>query len=91
MPGKTANIDHLTYQQLDESHLRVSRRDGKDGIGWDELQSVKNEVFGEEATCVEVYPPEGEVVNDANIRHLWLVPPGTFIPSLQRRTQWGDR
>lgn len=70
MPTK---IDHLTYQDCGDGHLKVRRLDGKDGITWDELQAVKNEAFGEEIPCVEVYPPQNEVVNDANIRHLWVI------------------
>jgi hypothetical protein len=82
------DIDHLQYQIMGDDHLRVWRRDGKDGIGWDELQAVKNEAFGPEVTCIEVYPPESEVVNETNMRHLWAVPAGTSIPNLRYRTQW---
>lgn len=58
---------------FDGHHLRVWREDGMDGISWDELQAMKNLVAGEDETCIEVFPPAGEVVNDANIRHLWVV------------------
>lgn len=73
--------DKLTYQDAGDGHLKVSRIDGADGITWDELQRIKNEVWGEEQTAIEVFPPQGELVNDANIRHLWLVP---SAPSLLR-------
>lgn len=65
-------------------HLRVWRRDHKDGIPWDDLQEIKNEVFGPEATAVEIYPPQPEVVDEVNMRHLWLVPEG-YLPSLRSR------
>jgi hypothetical protein len=84
-----ACISHLQYQ-LVGGHLRVWRIDGGDKITWDELQAVKNEAIEPESTCIEVYPPESELVNDVNLRHLWVVPDGTFIPNLQRRTQWRD-
>lgn len=45
-----------------------------DGLSWDELQAVKAEVGFAAWYGVEVYPPEGEVVNVANFRHLWLLP-----------------
>lgn len=67
-------IDHLSYQ-FDGIHLKVRRRDGKDGISWDELQAVKNEAVGEDATCVELYPAQDRVVNEVNMRHLWVIDP----------------
>jgi len=53
---------------------RVAHRNGgwKEGIAWDELQAIKSEVGYGEMTAVEVYPPNSEVVNVANMRHLWL-------------------
>lgn len=46
----------------------------KDGITWDQLQQIKNEVGYAFATAVEVYPPADQVVNVANMRHLWILP-----------------
>lgn len=40
---------------------------------WWEAQRIKNEICGHEATAVEVYPPQSEVVDDANAYHLWTV------------------
>lgn len=61
-------------------HLKVWRRDGRDGIPWDDLQRIKNEVLGEESCAVEFYPPEAKLANSANARHLWTVP---FPPPLR--------
>jgi hypothetical protein len=55
------------------NHLRVKRLDGKGDIPWDHLQLVKNETAGSEAVAIEIYPPEDKLINDANIRHLWVV------------------
>ena len=44
-----------------------------DQITWDELQQAKNEVGYFAHTCVEVYPPMRDLVNVANIRHLWVL------------------
>lgn len=55
---------------------RCERQPGgnwKDGITWDELMSVKAACGFADAWAVEVYPPEAEVVNDANMRHLWIL------------------
>lgn len=46
----------------------------KDGITWDELQEVKSQIGFSHAWGVEIFPPTGEVVNVANIRHLWIIP-----------------
>lgn len=45
-----------------------------DGITWDELQRVKTECGFGDQWAVEVYPPNDDVVNVANVRHLWLLP-----------------
>ena len=45
----------------------------KDGITWDELQRIKNEVGYGDADAVEIYPADGDVVNVANMRHLWVM------------------
>lgn len=44
-----------------------------DNITWDELQGIKNELGFFAQTAVEIYPPMRDVVNVANIRHLWLL------------------
>lgn len=79
------DTSHLRYQNLGK-HIRVWREDGESGIGWDELQAIKNEVFGDDATCIEIYPPKHEVVNEVNMRHLWLVDPEDMgsMPNLRR-------
>lgn len=45
-----------------------------DGISWDELQEIKNAVGFEQFDAVEIYPSEKDVVNVANMRHLWILP-----------------
>ena len=46
----------------------------EDGIAWDDLQRLKRECGYGDRAAVEVYPPDSEVVNDANMRHLWVLP-----------------
>lgn len=46
---------------------------------WWEMQRIKNELAGNAATAVEVYPPQDEVVDEANMFHFWVLPgPLTF-------------
>lgn len=44
-----------------------------DGITWDQLQMIKNEIGYRTAWAVEIFPPFDHVVNVANMRHLWIV------------------
>jgi hypothetical protein len=64
------------------THLKVSRVDGKDGITWDELQEIKNEYLGKYITAVEVYPASADLINETNMRHLFVLP--TLVPNLRR-------
>ncbi len=44
-----------------------------DNITWDELQRIKNECGYTLHDAVEVFPAEKDVVNVANMRHLWVM------------------
>lgn len=48
----------------------------EDGLTWDELQELKQEVGFGTAWAMEIYPPSARVVNVANMRHLWIMPQG---------------
>lgn len=41
---------------------------------WREMQNIKNELFGREATAIEYYPPEQELSDVANIYWLFVFP-----------------
>jgi len=56
-----------------EVHLAIASLSG-DRPTWWEAQRIKNELAGEGATAVEVYPPQSEVVDEADMYHLWTVP-----------------
>lgn len=59
-------------------------------IGWDDLQRVKNDIVGEAAMAVEVYPPAEQVVDQAPMRHLWVLPQSFDLPfGLHRPECWG--
>jgi hypothetical protein len=46
----------------------------EDNITWDELQRLKQECGRGDYEAVEVYPADKDIVNVANMRHLWIVP-----------------
>ena len=54
-------------------HLAISSLSGE-RPSWREAQRIKNELAGPDATAVEVYPPEAEVVDAAPMYHLWVLP-----------------
>ena len=41
---------------------------------WPEMQRIKDDLAGPGATAVEVYPPRDEIVDQANMYHIWIVP-----------------
>jgi hypothetical protein len=45
----------------------------RDGIAWEELQSIKDQLGFADRDAVEIYPAATDVVNNNNIRHLWLM------------------
>lgn len=60
------------------THLAISSLSGERPTWW-EMQRIKNELAGPDATAVEVYPPAAEVVDEADMFHIWVLPqPLTF-------------
>ncbi|MCW3111313.1 MAG: hypothetical protein JWQ09_5819 [Segetibacter sp.] len=45
---------------------------------WKEIQSIKNEIFGEEVTGIEYYPKQSKLMDTHNIYWLWIFPDGTI-------------
>lgn len=85
---------YLVQQYLDRGMTRLSvnvvatkssLERWVDGIPWDDLQRIKNQCGYRNACAVELYPPEAEVVNVANLRHLWILPePPAFMWGAKR-------
>ena len=46
----------------------------KDQITWDEIMEIKRQVGFGEQNAIEFYPPDSQVINIANVRHIWLLP-----------------
>lgn len=62
------------------THAAIATLGGVTDITWAERQRIKNELFGRERTAVEVMPPESELVDEANMYHLWVMPVGYVLP-----------
>lgn len=41
---------------------------------WRDMQRIKNEVCGPESTAVQVMPPESELIDEADMYHMWVLP-----------------
>jgi len=67
------------FERRDVTRLSVNRvtTNGagrwEDNITWDDLQIVKRQCGFGDMLAVEVYPEDRDVVNDANMRHLWVL------------------
>lgn len=60
--------------RLSVSRSRVKSGGGwQENITWEELQQIKREVGFGDYYAVEVYPRDVDIVNVANIRHLWVL------------------
>jgi hypothetical protein len=51
----------------------------RDDITWDDLQRLKGEVGYGDRCAVELFPPDDQVVNVANMRHLFITPCPIFM------------
>lgn len=61
-------------ERLTVCRTKVMGHTWQDGISWDDLQKLKAECGRGKKWAVEIFPAEQEVVNVANMRHLWVLP-----------------
>lgn len=76
-------VRHL--QKLNVTHLAVASLTGVRPT-WHEMQRIKNELCGPKVTAVEVYPPDDEVIDEADMFHIWALPeplPFSLDPKVQ--------
>lgn len=73
-------LRHPTHPDID--HLCVRRHDGETNIPWPDLQRIKDRltVDGRDRWAVEVFPPALAVIDNCNLRHLWVMPVGWRPP-----------
>lgn len=85
---------HFVAQLFNTPHkvlrLSVNRTEIKksgaweDGITWDDLFWVKNQCGFQNCDAVEVYPRQEDFINDANMRHLFIMPEGLSMDFIWR-------
>ena len=47
---------------------------------WRDKQRIKNELCGPDHTAIEVMPPAGELVDQADMYHMWVMTPAFALP-----------
>lgn len=60
--------------------LMIQRHDQKLIRAWSDLQRIKNELVGPDRWAAELYPPASNLVDVANMYHLWVFPSGYSPP-----------
>ena len=66
------------YQAENGLRITINRTELKAGVKWkdnitfEELMHIKREIGFGDGQAIEIYPPDAEVVNVANMRHLWI-------------------
>lgn len=58
-------VDHAFYTTASETELT-----------WPEKQRLKLALFGPDRTAIEVFPRSEDLIDAANVYHLWVFPPG---------------
>lgn len=66
------------------AYITLKRFDRRAVRDWRHLQSIKNEICGAERTAIEIFPPESQLVDEANQYHLYVLPRGEGLPMAQR-------
>jgi hypothetical protein len=72
-------FDAPVFQGIDTRQLSISRvtlkEDGHwdENVSWDELMECKRQAGFGDWYAVEIYPRDRDIVNCANLRHLWML------------------
>ncbi len=77
--------DEIYEVAVFQNYISIRRKDGKDGISWDELQRIKDMCGYAEQDAVEVYPRAVDVYNTGNVRHLWVAT--ELLPKVWRQME----
>lgn len=76
--NRTYSVQHIVHNGLEV--LMVRRHDGKPDFPWPHLQRIKDQLVGPDREAVQVFPRADEVVDSANMAHIWIVPASERLP-----------
>lgn len=66
--------DGITRLSICRTAIDPKQGRWREDISWDDLQRLKRECGFGASDAVEVYPADADIVNVANMRHLWIMP-----------------
>jgi hypothetical protein len=75
-------LEHPTHPGI--CHLLIKRHDNGTEFPWRDLQKVKDRFGGQDRWAVEMFPPLAAVVDNKNLRHIWVMPAG-YVPPIDLR------
>lgn len=62
-------------------HVSIHRMSGNtQDITWADKQAIKNELFGDRLTAIEVFPDKKSLVDVTDVYHLWILPKDFKLP-----------
>jgi hypothetical protein len=61
-------------------HLWVRCHDRGMPRAWSDLMRIKSELVGEDRLALEVFPGVSDLVDQANLSHLWVMPEDFVLP-----------
>lgn len=68
--------------------LMIARHDKQPIRSWPDLQRIKDELIGCDRVAVEVYPAAADVVDQAPMSHLWVLPAEFALPFGLHSAKW---
>lgn len=78
-------IRTLRHTEWGEVQHAAIRNYSSTDVPWAVKQRIKDELFGTGRVAVEVFPSANDLVDDANMYHLWILPEGFTLPLTLRR------
>jgi hypothetical protein len=69
----------VTRLSVNRTEWDSAEKRWREDISWDDLQRLKREAGFGDACAVELFPPDNDVVNVANMRHLFITPCPIFM------------
>jgi hypothetical protein len=72
----TGHLQHLMIRSVEHPNGPDSGHEPR----WVELQRIKNELCGPDFEAVQVYPRQADVMDQADMYHLFVLPPGAGLP-----------
>lgn len=71
-------------------HLLVREHNASADVPWRDLQRIKDDLVEPERTAVQVFPARADLVDQANLYHLWVLPQAMTLPFGLHLKDWGQ-